>query len=237
MSGFAAAPAGATIMNDRCGPGLVMLGVRGTGEAPGMGNTVSVVKGLFDQDKDVPTWSQAVTYPATAFAPQTSYGISVQKGAIELRGLIKTIVNTCPYVSIALVGYSQGAQVVGNVLTGTDSTPLTAAERPHILAVTLFGDPTYRPGEAWDASGDGAGLGLFASLRASHAFSSWTRASWPAGASAPVQKSIVKSWCYTGDRYCQTGLGSDADAIHASYRTKATYDAYSFIRSWLISPN
>jgi hypothetical protein len=78
------------------------------------------------------------------------------------------------------------------------------------------------------------GNGLFA--RTAGAFSSWTRLAYPSpAATQPVQMPIVRSYCFTGDRWCQKGTDSSADSIHASYASRSTYDGYAFIRSWLIS--
>lgn len=218
-------------MTDRCGAGVILIGVRGTGEPAGMGGTVGAVKTLFDLDKDFPTWSQAISYPAVAISASDSYVSSVGKGTKSLRALIQTIAVQCPHASINLAGYSQGAHVVGNAISGVGVAPLSSTERARITSVVLFGDPTFRAGQAWNSNSSGTGNGLFA--RQANFFSSFTRLAYPsASATKPVQTPIVRSYCYAGDRWCQKGLGKDADSIHESYRTRSTSAAFDFIAAW-----
>ncbi|MBF4574778.1 cutinase family protein [Frondihabitans sp. VKM Ac-2883] len=226
-------PAVAKIMPERCGAGLIFIGVRGTGERPGMGGTVGLVQSFFNEDKDIPTWSQALTYPATATSVPDPYYGSVKTGATNLRSLLGTIFRECPHASINLAGYSQGAHVIGNVLSGSGVSPIASSDRHHITSVVFFGDPSYRAGEKYNSSASGRGNGLFA--RGAGALASWTRLAYPSATSSkPKQMPIIRSYCYTGDRWCQKGLGSNADAIHSSYASRSTYAAYAFMRAWNI---
>ena len=228
-----ASAADATVMTDRCGNGMVLLAVRGTGEAPGVGGTAAVVRSYFNGDKDIPTWSQGIDYPAVAMTLNDTYYNSLRKGQLGLKGVLENIASTCKNASVGIVGYSQGAEVVGDVL---QAGGLSTKAKNSIRAVALFGDPTYVPGEPWDAAGNGTKPGAF-TARGKGAFKAWSRQTWPIGASAPVSKSIVKSWCFKGDMFCQDNLlgGSAAATVHASYGKKVGYEAYAWIRSWMIS--
>jgi hypothetical protein len=66
------------------------------------------------------------------------YQESVKHGISETVGYVKDQIYECPHQLIALGGYSQGAQVVGESLF-----QLTEQERSMIVGVGLFGDPKY----------------------------------------------------------------------------------------------
>lgn len=55
-----------------------------------------------------------VPYPATV----VDYPDSVSKGSANLRRMLQSYVDRCPETAIVLLGYSQGAQVVGDMLIG-----------------------------------------------------------------------------------------------------------------------
>lgn len=66
------------------------------------------------------------------------YQESTTHGIAETVGYLKDQINNCPNQSIAIGGYSQGAQVMGEALF-----QLTEQERQHIVTVGLFGDPKF----------------------------------------------------------------------------------------------
>ena len=225
-------PAAASPAPSKCEAPVILIGARGTNEVPGIGNTNAVVEALFKGDEIIPTWTLAVDYPAVAISSSDTYFTSVNTGAANLRALITETAAECPASNIVLVGYSQGAHVVGNVLAGVGVPPLLEDARNSIMSVALFGDPTFRAGEAYNAAGSGAGNGLFA--RPAGALSSWTTLGYPTPETmTPVPVPIIRSYCYTGDRFCQVGLGSDAQAIHESYDSTATGDAFFFLRDFI----
>ncbi|KAF5857737.1 hypothetical protein ETB97_005372 [Aspergillus alliaceus] len=63
---------------------------------------------------------QAVDYPATWDNPP--YSISEGQGVNETRRMLEEYTSTCPNSDIVLLGYSQGAQVVADVLCGTSES-------------------------------------------------------------------------------------------------------------------
>lgn len=63
----------------------------------------------------------AVDYPASLI----EYGDSVNAGVTDMTNLIETYVASCPDSKIVLLGYSQGAQVVGDTVCGTTSNGFT----------------------------------------------------------------------------------------------------------------
>jgi hypothetical protein len=140
---------------------------------------------------------------------------------------------TCPYTNILLAGYSQGAQVIGNVLDNATTPQLSATAKAHIASVVFYGDPAYRPGEAWDADGDGTDTGLFE--RHAGAFSAYTAPIYAIlGEDTPTYVTKIRSYCATGDAFCQ-GQYPLGQAIHASYGTASYGNAgWAFMRYFLI---
>lgn len=69
-----------------------------------------------------------------------AYHNSVHDGEVDLAKIIHTELGgeCASQTKIILLGYSQGAQVAGNVYQG-----LSPAEAGHVAAVVLFGDPLY----------------------------------------------------------------------------------------------
>lgn len=77
----------------------------------------------------------------------TGYWNSVSTGTAMLLGVIQQEIVDCPNQRIALLGYSQGAQVVGDILPQLGAN---SALRTHIATVTLFGDPRFNPTSSVD---------------------------------------------------------------------------------------
>ena len=100
---------------------------RASTEAPGQGIIGAVATKV---QQTVPgSDSEAVNYPATL----TNYTASEASGVAGMTSLIQSYVARCPSSKIALLGYSQGAQVAGDVMCGTSekgfngTQPLPAA--------------------------------------------------------------------------------------------------------------
>jgi hypothetical protein len=158
------------------------------------------------------------------FDTQYNYFQSEGIGATNLRNEITYLIDQCPYVNILLGGYSQGAQVIGDVLVG-----LSAAQRNHIGAVTLWGDPSYRRSEVYDNNPATPDSGIFS--RTPAAFSAYTSTIRPASSTTPITVPNVRSYCNVGDAFCQNKypLGMTE---HQSYNTSA---GWAFMRQFLIS--
>jgi Cutinase len=76
--------------------------------------------------------------------PLGAYHDSVVDGEKWLRADVQNEVNTCGgQTHIVLIGYSQGAQVTGDVY----QRYVSSAEKTDILAVVLFGDPYFDPSD------------------------------------------------------------------------------------------
>lgn len=225
---------------------FTMIFVRGSGEAAGVGSAHSgrtyqyggtgtmLSSGLETavlNDAEIPVYTEAINYPASVYDPQTlGYPGSENTGRTNLRAELDYLVSTCPNVDILLAGYSQGAQVIGDVLDGSAPNPLPASIRSHITAVALWGDPSYRAGQGWDAQSTtvAPANGIF--VRNSGAFSGYLASVWPVTSPTPIVIPTVKSYCLTGDAFCQSQypLGQ---TVHASYNTTA---GWAWMRQFLI---
>ncbi|KAG6825373.1 hypothetical protein H0H92_003925 [Tricholoma furcatifolium] len=84
---------------------------RASTEAPGEGIIGAVVTSIIDASKQTCS-REAVAYPATL----TDYLVSEGEGVVAMKALLAAQAASCPSTKIVLMGYSQGAQVAGDVL-------------------------------------------------------------------------------------------------------------------------
>lgn len=240
-----ATPAHATEGKNRCGF-VTLIGVRGsnepagvgTGASPyiygygltGLGETVVGVAALRRGDANIPVYVEALKYPATIYPgvgkDDTNYLSSEQEGTRNLKAEMNDLASRCPNTSVQLVGYSQGAQVIANVLQAPSG--LSATAKANLRGVALFADPTYRAGEPWDVKGNGPKNGLF--TRDKGAFNAWT--GWSTTSATKVN--LVHSYCLANDFFCQGGGSMD---VHNSYRNRTDLlgAADTWLRSFLVS--
>jgi hypothetical protein len=154
-----------------------------------------------------------------------AYGNSVDQGKRRLRAEIENIARLCdPSTRIILAGYSQGAHVVGDVLSG-----LTGSLRARVLATTNFGDPRFNPLASAEGDFEAHRHGLLGS-----------RGQYP-----PDTRADVQSWCIKDDPVCQ-GIHSlvpslSLDPFHVyeharAFFAHAEYPNYSTViaATWLL---
>ncbi len=132
-----------------CWP-LRFYGVRGSGETTSEGNGYGTTVQQFEQtltgDKMTGLGYLPVTeveYPAIPFGYAwqdytSSYDNSVAAGENALQTDLIDLWHQCPSTRVVLAGYSQGAQVAGDV-----ADTLKLPQRARIAAVALFGDPEF----------------------------------------------------------------------------------------------
>ncbi|KAG6062798.1 hypothetical protein E4U32_001943 [Claviceps aff. humidiphila group G2b] len=194
--------------------GLYIISVRGTDEDRGIGvagTTIGTqVQHLINGTKIV-----ALDYPATLSNP--SYVDSVVNGTKSLSQLISEHVKSCPNDKMAIMGYSQGAQVTLDTLCGSDeplfdNTVGIASDeiKKHVVAVAIFGDPTYVPNVTYN-KGNSTMEGVFARKNSD---------------SCLKYADIISSWCDIGDVYCAGGNSVD---VHSQYFDKYGTDIVKFI--------
>ncbi|MFH6679520.1 cutinase family protein [Clavibacter michiganensis] len=236
-----ASPAIASESDQRCGVST-LIAVRGsydgqagsgTGATPyvyahgtgGQGDMMAELITAFAVEQNIPVYIEALRYPAVIYPDLTNDGYieSERDGVIALRGEINSLATDCPDTTIQLAGYSQGAHIIGDVLS--DRTQLSVVARQNLDGVVLFGDPAYRAGEPWDDSANGDGNGRFA--RGKGELNARDRTSTTSA--TPV--TMIHSWCVPDDLFCQSGTSATA---HQSYGNASTQlDAFEFLRSFL----
>lgn len=222
----------------------VMIGVRGTGAAAGtnlvhnnrvwtsggMGSEVAAVRSSLIGVPDMPFYFLGLNYPATSvLAP------SIQDGVSKLQAEINYISQTCPYAPVILVGHSQGASVISNMLTGVNT--LTPAAKESIKDVILFGDPYYNSGKVTNYP-NRPNNGLFSQIpyTAKNPLANYRYWGYPAGSSAQQWIYRVREYCNIGDYFCQSNPGDSNFAIHNAYDQYASSVA-GWIQYTLTNPN
>lgn len=211
-----------------------IITARASTERPGEGIIGAVVSDVVSRSKQTVS-REAVDYPAL-LAPYLSSEVA---GVTAMKTLLARQSAACPDTKIVLMGYSQGAQVSGDVLQanapGTDkgeNTSLYFRQRPDIVpyavaAVVLMGDPAHVSGESFQ-KGRKYAVRVSPSIYAvclGTGNAQDGRFARPAGTLEPQAAKIV-SFCDTGDVFCASGTST---IIHLSYVTKYKTDASNFV--------
>lgn len=166
--------------------------------------------------------SEAVSYPA-ALAP---YGPSEIKGVAAAKAQLTAYVQKCPQSKMVLMGYSQGADVVGSVVCGgggfsgsmqgakVELGPITPPIDPqvgsHIVAVVMMGDPRFTKGMSFN-KGTAKNNGQFPH---------------PPENTCKGYESRMVSYCNDGDTFCDKGKSV---ATHMGYMGAYSGQAKTFI--------
>ena len=193
---------------------VAIITARASTEAPGEGITGDLV------DEIIGSSSQnikraSVSYPATL----NKYNSSTLQGSNALKTQLTNEVTSCPDEKIVLLGYSQGAHVVLDVLgggqggsLGTATPPISSAISSHVTAVATFGDPRHVTNQAFDL-GTSNRNGLFprsaTQLQALSGF-------------APR----IRAWCDALDTFCSSGFSTN---VHLTYLNRYEDNAASFV--------
>jgi hypothetical protein len=138
---------------------VLFVGVRGSGEtnddAYGFGETnYAVERQLSTLLRPIDVVGEPVDYPAVDIVKQVLasgyqgidvYRVSERAGEEQLINTLYLWHHRCPNYLFALSGYSQGAQVVGNVMASLARDPSSSQVFGRITGAVLFGDPIYNP--------------------------------------------------------------------------------------------
>jgi len=163
---------------------------------------------------------RAVVYPAAL----TPYEPSVVKGDEAIKAELEEEVTKCPGQKIVLLGYSQGAQIVGDALgggggnakdlgegDGPATPPAAEFATEKVVGVIQYGDPRRIPGQSFDVGTDVGAEGIFPRLK-TQLLTKF----------AP----LIQSYCDTGDPFCAKGFNLEA---HLDYVEKYDKTADKFI--------
>jgi hypothetical protein len=187
---------------------------RASTEAAGEGITGNLVTAVVNASKQ--TVSRAsVSYPATL----QNYNSSSLQGIQAATTQITNLVNSCPNTKVVLMGYSQGAHVMLDVLgggqggsLGTATAPLASNIASHVVAVATFGDPRHVPGQSFD---------LGTSTKNGRFPRSQTQLNVLAGFA-----SRIAAWCDANDQFCDSG---NSLQVHLSYLNRYQTAAQNFV--------
>jgi hypothetical protein len=207
----------ATTAGSDC-PHVQFYGVRGSGETSKDGNgygatvlqflnslTASPLGITGVTAKPVDYLAVPVGYDGLYYYLTSTYKNSVTEGENALQSDLITFWHNCPGTPVVLAGYSQGAQVVGDV---ADSLP--RSERAELAAVALFGDPRFNPAQP---GVDDPSTGYQSMLKGIYQFANKQMRQVP-----PDLTSQFRSYCLEGDPVC-----------NYKFRYLATCKLYSFL--------
>jgi predicted esterase len=207
VAGLAVAPLtfAAEAPGNAC-PDVEVIGARGTTERPGLGVLLTPLAQQMTRQLPQKIRTTAVDYPASF-----NYTASVRQGVTALAADVKRTAAACANTKFVLMGYSQGANVVGDALAGSSlagraaAPAIPAALAKRVSAVLLFGDPTFTAGEKFNV-GDGTRSGVFP--RGAGKFNTFA--------------DRTQSFCNRNDRFCQGGTSLAAHLDYAKFQSKAT---------------
>ena len=177
-----------------------IIAARGTSQDPGPGSLITIAQKIASQV----TYSTitGVDYPATRDNPP--YANSVHTGAVNLQSMIRNAVAVDSTGSIVLLGYSQGAQVVGDAICGSSSpgsnttTALAQRYSSYIKAVVWTGDPSHNASQTFVRGG-----GYHNGVNARRSNINCTGFGGK-----------IRSYCIDGDVYCDSGKNASAHGLY-----------------------
>ncbi|WP_410872772.1 cutinase family protein [Nocardia sp. A7] len=147
---------------------------------------------------------------------------SAVRGIANLTTLLNDTAAACPDQRLVLLGYSQGARVIGKTLDTRNA--LTAQAAARIDAIALFGSPLFNGAEPYNRGSYDPALSGTGAL--------------PVGALAEFADRL-RDYCNAGDRVCQggdpaAGFGNAASYGHVAYFVNDNRDqAAAFVREQL----
>jgi acetylxylan esterase len=214
LTAVATTPAGAVPSSSGCAA-VSIITARASTEAAGEGITGALVTQVVNASKQ--TVSRAsVSYPASL----NNYANSQAQGVSAAKTQLTNLVNSCPNTKVVLLGYSQGANVVGDVLGGGGGGSLGATTAPiadniasHVAAEVTFGDPRHVVNGPNFNVGTANANGLFPRT------------------AAQVQKlntfsGRIQAFCDNNDTFCDSG---NSVQVHLTYLNRYQNQAATFI--------
>lgn len=182
---------------DPC-PDVFFLGVRGSGQDPGMGPQLTDVYERFlthlEPQRDIAVAMYPLDYPAggSLTGGSAPYSDSVAVGVRKLPAAVELLGSQCESARVVLGGYSQGSHVIAIA----DHAFLEQAD---VDAVILLANPVFEPEDPTEKTGtfnpDQGGI---------------IRKAWIDG---PIAERTIQV-CLSGDPVCQ--FGSIAFWVHSN---------------------
>ncbi|KAF2159482.1 carbohydrate esterase family 5 protein [Zasmidium cellare ATCC 36951] len=197
-----------------CASGLYIIVARGSNQAIGEGSPGEVANMIEALVAD--SYSVAVDYPAVIIDFDDNYFTSVVDGIEDTKAKIQDYVAACGASSrIALLGYSQGGNVVTDTLAGGTGKPDPIGEeyRANIVGAAVFGDPRFNAGQPVSA-GDSTSDGIFARDSSLAALNTWSN--------------VLRSYCDEGDPFCSSDFDLDVHYATVEKYAQAATD-------WIVS--
>ncbi|CAM1505888.1 Fc.00g115250.m01.CDS01 [Cosmosporella sp. VM-42] len=197
-----------------CAP-IHLLVARGSTELPGDG-ALGLLAARIIQANPGAT-QEAIDYPALI----NNYASSVRTGTSAVQSQLTTYVDQCPDSKIVLLGYSQGAQILGDALCGGNAAgkgpvtpPIASNIADNVAAIVLYGDPRNVAGKTFD-KGTSTTNGIFPR---------------PSTQSCDIFANVTASYCDRGDPVCAKGNNL---AVHFMYPQKYNKAAARFVNQKL----
>ncbi|KAL1388426.1 acetylxylan esterase precursor [Phyllosticta capitalensis] len=215
LSSPAASPPRLIVRQIKCAP-IHIIAARESLQGPGPGSIGSLAQLI--QDANPGTTLESVDYPATL----DNYDSSSREGTKKTTESLTSYVKACPCAQIVMLGYSQGAHVIGDTLCGggeylgiPKSPPVDKAVSDRVFAIVFMGDPRHVPGQPFD-QGTADQPGTFPRP--------------PDISCEPFQRRLV-SYCDRNDTYCASGQDI---VTHLTYTDRYNQKGLDFVNSKLV---
>ncbi|PGH13978.1 hypothetical protein AJ80_06118 [Polytolypa hystricis UAMH7299] len=194
-----------------CAP-VHIITARASTERAGEGIIGSVASNIVRANPG--TTRDSVDYPALLFP----YASSSSQGVSALTEQLTDFVNQCPDSKVVLLGYSQGAHVIGDTLCGgggvagigSATPPISTEVSDKVAAIIMMGDPRHIVDAPFNV-GTSRKDGLFPRLDPQSCDSFADR---------------MQSFCDSGDTFCDSGFNT---LVHLGYVTKYGNQAAAFV--------
>jgi len=212
--------AASSAAQEACSRVHILVG-RGSGEPAGMGATGRLVTQMKAAITGVT--AEAIDYPAKL----SPYPDSSSAGTNAAVKQTTAYVKRCPNAKIVLMGYSQGADIVGSALCGhglKNSAKLSADVGSHVAAAVLFGDPRTPIGK---------GAPFVYELGTTRGKSTGGMIK-PLMGACPAYAPKIAAFCDVGDTFCDMVTaknGSGGGKVHGSYLGRYSKAALDFVKA------
>jgi len=193
-----------------CPPSHLIV-ARGSLESPGPGSMATLAEKIIAANPG--TTVESIEYPATI----DNYATSSVNGTMATEQQLTAFVQKCPSSKVAMLGFSQGAQVVGDALAGGGiqgvsrlNAPVNRAVSERVAAVVMYGDPRHLVQTSFNV-GTATKDGVFPR---------------PMNQSLNAFADKTKSFCNVNDPFCASG---DDLAVHLAYPPQFDAQAAEFV--------